>query len=77
MEATAEQLSALHFRVASGAPPFVDFGVWRPHGTRFSRIMRFQAVIPLPDGAYQHREFAGPAAFSEWAKGWEVLQFAM
>ena len=28
-EATGDQLSALSFRIRSGATPFVDFGVWR------------------------------------------------
>ena len=38
-EATGEQLAALNFRLRSGGTPFVDFGVWRPHGADLGRAL--------------------------------------
>ena len=76
-EASEDQLTGLHFRLGSGATPFVDFGVWRPYGARFGRHLKFHAYIPIPGGGYQQKEFSGPNSFTEWRRSWKPFAFAM
>ena len=61
-EATGDQLSALDSRIRSGATPFVDMGVWRPYGARLGRALKFEAIVPLPNGGWQRREHSGPSS---------------
>ena len=76
-EATGEQLAALNFRLRMGGTPFVDFGVWRPHGADLGRALRFAAFFLSPAGEFQRKELAGPASFAEWDRSWRVFGFAM
>jgi len=76
-EATGEQISALAFRLRSGGTPFVDFGVWRPHGADLGRALRFAAYFLSPAGEFQRKELSGPSSFAEWARAWRVFAFAM
>ena len=76
-EATGEQLAALNFRLRSGGTPFVDFGVWRPHGADLGRALRFTAYFLSPTGEFQRKELAGPASFADWERSWRVFGFAM
>ena len=76
-EATGEQLAALNFRLRMGGTPFVDFGVWRPHGADLGRALRFAAFFRSPAGEFQRKELAGPASFAEWDRSWRVFGFAM
>ena len=55
-EATGDQLSALAFRLRSGATPFADFGVWRPHGGAFAKAFKIAAYVLNTAGEYQRRE---------------------
>ena len=76
-EATCEQLSALDFRLKGGAPPYVDFAVWRPFGASVTRLLKFKAYVPLPGGEFQVRELAGPPSHDDWLRSWRVFAFAM
>ena len=76
-EATGEQLAALNFRLRTGGTPFVDFGVWRPHGADLGRALRFSAYFLSPTGEFQRKELAGPASFTDWERSWRVFGFAM
>ena len=76
-EATGDQLSALAFRLRSGATPFVDFGVWRPHASALGRSMKFTAHVFSPSGEVTRKEVSGPASFSEWEASWRVFAFGM
>ena len=76
-EATAEQLASLSARIATGATPFVDFGVWRPFGQRMERAMKFVVHLPQFDGTSRPKEISGPASFSQWLRCWKVYLFSM
>ena len=76
-EATAEQISALAHRLRLGSTPFVDFGIWRAHGSDLSRVVKFAAHFPLPGGGYSTKEIVGPSSYAEWEKSWRVYTFAM
>ena len=71
-EATGDQLAALDFRLKEGSTPFVDFGVWRPFGARFGRMVKFMAYMQLGTGAFVTKEINGPGSFEEWKKSWRV-----
>ena len=75
VEATLEQVSALAYRVKSGATPFVDFGVWRPHGAKFGRILKFGAWFQNPDGSFVRKELSGADSFEEWLRSWRVFVY--
>ena len=49
-EAMGDQISALAHRLRQGGTPFVDFGVWRSHGTELGRVIKFAAYFPAPTG---------------------------
>ena len=76
-EATSEQITALDFRIKQGATPYADFGIWRPHGARLGRILKFLAFFAIPGGGFQQREISGPSSFAEWSRAWRVFAFAM
>ena len=76
-EATSEQLASLSARIGTGATPFVDFGVWRPFGSRMERAMKFVVHMPQPDGTSRPKEISGPACFTQWLRCWKVYVFAM
>ena len=76
-EATGDQLSALAFRLRSGATPYVDFGVWRPHGAAFGRLLKFAAYFLNPGGDFTRKELVGPTCWEDWEKSWRVYCFAM
>ena len=76
-EATGDQ-SALAFRIRSGRSPFVDFGVWRPHGTDMGKALKFSAFFTCPvSGEYVKKEISGPETVGDWNKAWRVFSFAM
>jgi hypothetical protein len=76
-EATGDQLTALSFRLRSGAAPFCDFAVWRPYGARMGRLLKFQAFFQTSNGTFQTKELNGPSSLEEWRKSWRVFVFAM
>ena len=62
-EITVEQLTALDALVKSGAPPYVDFAVWGPHGYRLMRKLRMTGMQLMPGGDFRQVELAGPPTF--------------
>ena len=70
-------MSALAFRIRAGGTPYVDFGVWRPHGADRGRSLRLAAYFLSPTGEFQRRELVGPSNFQEWQRSWRVYAFAM
>ena len=76
-ETTGDQLSALAYRIRSGATPYADFGIWRPCGADLGRALKFVAWFLSPGGEYTKRELSGPASFAEWKRAWRVYSFAM
>ena len=76
-EASPHQISALHSRLIAGGCPYVDMGIWRPHGDDFQRAMQFTAHIPLSDGTVHVREVRGPDSYIGWAKQWKLYAYVM
>ena len=58
-EVTDAQLSALYHITSSGLPPYVDFGIWGPHGTRVERRMKFKTRVLDSSGAWVQHEMMG------------------
>jgi len=78
IEPTTDQLSAIHQLLATGAPPYVDFSIFGPHGRRFIRKMTFQSYTFQPaDGSWKRQELQGPSSFLHWWKSWVVLKTAL
>ena len=76
-EGTGEQITALAFRIQTGATPYADFGVWRPHAADLRRALKFFGYFVGPDGECFKKELAGPASFEEWLCAWRVYCFVM
>ena len=76
-EASADQLAALEHRLASGACPCPDFGVWRPYGHRLARALKLTVHHITPGGDYVPYEVAGPPSFNEWLAAYRVFSVAM
>eukprot|EP00969_Alexandrium_andersonii_P119424 5279961-Alexandrium_andersonii.AAC.1 len=71
MEPTPDQLSAVSQLIESGAPPYVDFSLFGPHGRRLLKKLMFTAFTYLQDsGTYQPQELPGPPSFEAWWKCW-------
>ena len=72
-EATDSQLTALQHIVANGLPPYTDFGVWGPYGTRVERRMRFKARVLDAAGSWTQHECLGLDCIESWRKCWKVF----
>jgi len=75
-EPTIEQLTALRALVASGAPPSVDFSVWRPRANRHKKILAFHGLHIGVDGAIVLAEIKGPANIEEWLTSRRIFKVA-
>ena len=73
-EITVEQLTALDALVKSGAPPYVDFAVWGPHGYRLMRKLRKSGMQLMPGGDFRQVELAGPPTFGMWQRWYMCLK---
>ena len=76
-EASGEQITALAHRLRQGTTPYVDFGVWRPHGQDLGRACKFAAHFQTAPGVFTIKEINGPTCFADWEKSWRVFKFAM
>lgn len=72
-EVTDAQLSCLHHKLMSGQPPFVDIGVWGPHGDRIARAMRFVSQ-QWRDGEWKAVELPGAANLDAWEESWRIFR---
>ena len=76
-EVSVDQLAALEFKLATGAAPCPDFGVWRPFGTRMARALKLTAHHLTPGGDYVPYEIQGPPDFVAWQAAFRVFSTAM
>ena len=73
-EITVEQLTALHCLISSGAPPYVDFSVWGPHGYRLMRKLKMTGMQVMPGGDFRQIELSGPPTFGMWERCYQCLK---
>ena len=74
MRRSLEQLTALDALVKSGAPPYVDFAVWGPHGYRLMRNLLMTGMQLMPGGDFRQVELAGPPTFGMWQRCYMCLE---
>lgn len=72
-EPTPEQVSAVMAILNRGSPPYVDFGVWGPHGHRIMRKVRLSGLCIGRDGHLQTIELHGPPNIAVWESSFNVL----
>jgi len=75
-EPTLDQLTALSALVKSGAPPSVDFSVWRAHANRLKKTLTFSGMHIASDGKVVLAEIKGPASIEEWEVSWRLFRTA-
>ena len=75
-EPTIDQLTALKAVIDSGAPPNVDFSIWRPHANRFKKVLAFHGLHIGLDGAIVMAEMKGPSNLDEWLASWRIFKVA-
>ena len=73
---TDAQLTGLAYKVENGAAPYVDFGVWGPHGARLERRLRFTSFVQAPGGTYRTVELPGAECLDTWRACWAVYRTA-
>ena len=77
-EATGDQLAGLRHKVKHDMVPYADFGLFRPHGDRLTRALRFTAKVWAPEqAAYVARELPGPPSYYEWRRSWRCYRYAL
>ena len=75
MEPTAEQISAVKMLIDDGAPPYVDFSIFGPHGRRAMKKLMYTAQFVCPEtGKLVRQELQGPPSFEAWWKCWSVYK---
>ena len=75
VEPTGEQLGAVKQLVDSGAPPYVDFALFGPHGRRLLKKLTYTESCYNPStGEWSKRELPGPSDISSWMRSWAVLE---
>ena len=62
-------------RSAAGIPPYVDFAIFKPHGSRQFKLNRFEAQVFI-NGELKTRALTGPPNFEAWQACWEVFRAA-
>ena len=77
IEATPDQLTALEFRLKSGANPYADFGVWRSHHHRMLPVLHFTIQVRNADGSYKPMKVRGPSDWTTWKACWATYAFGM
>jgi len=75
-EPTIDQLTALSALVKTGAPPSVDFSVWRAHANRLKKTLTFSGMHIAADGKVVLAEIKGPASIEEWEVSWRLFRTA-
>ena len=73
-EPTLEQLLAVSYLIKSGVYPYVDFGVFGPHGQRMMKKIKLQCHVWNNDNPPQlvKVEIKGPATHSIWRASYIV-----
>ena len=65
-EPTADQVAAVKQLLVSGSSPYIDFGVFGPHGQRILRKLTFRTYTLNSQGEWAKRELPGPPDFETW-----------
>ena len=65
-EPTSDQIAAVKQLLVSGANPYIDFGVFGPHGQRILRKLTFMTYTLNSQGEWAKRELPGPPDFETW-----------
>jgi hypothetical protein len=77
-EPTIEQLSAMNMvAVALDKNPWVDFGVFGPHGKRILKKLTFVGYVDGPSGTVIRKELSGPPSIEVWRKCWRTYRTMM
>eukprot|EP00969_Alexandrium_andersonii_P305680 13512227-Alexandrium_andersonii.AAC.1 len=71
MEPTPDQLSAVAQLIESGAPPYVDFSLFGPHGRRLLKKLMFTAFTHnAPTNEWTRQDLPGHPTLEAWWKSW-------
>ena len=73
---TQEQLSVL-LELLQSDTCYVDMGLWRPHGNKTQKAMKFEGLVLTPDNQLARKQFHGPPDFAHWRACWKVFSTAM
>ena len=73
---SAEQVAAMVTKLARGDAPYVDFGVFTPHGKRHMKMLKFEAQV-FVDNQLQSKMIKGPSTFESWEESWAVFRALM
>merc|ERR1712194_576359 len=73
---STEQLAAMVTKLARGEAPYVDFGVFTPHGKRLMKMHRFEAQV-FVDNELVNKQMKGPSTFEAWKESWLVFRALM
>ena len=65
-EPTADQVAAVKQLLVSGSSPYIDFGVFGPHGQRILRKLTFMTYTLNSQAEWAKRELPGPPDFETW-----------
>ena len=76
-EPTPEQVSAIRCILSRGQPPFVDFGVFGPHGHRIMKKVKLSGYTIGRDGQLQSIELLGPTNIAMWEACYNFLMNAL
>jgi len=78
MEPSDDQVSAVKMILDSGAPPYVDFALFGPHGRRaVRRLMYTVQTWNQETNKYIREKLMGPCSFELWWKCWTVLKVVL
>ena len=69
---TLEQLSAVGYLLRAGINPYVDFGVFGPHGHRILKKIKLSGSKFNNNGELMRIEINGPATYPMWCASWQV-----
>ena len=70
---TLEQLSALAHILGTARPPYADFSVFGPHGTRFQKRKKLSGLVPDSKGQLHMVEMFGPPDLTAWTSSYNVF----
>ena len=73
-ECTHGQLTGLKKLLDSDVAPYVDFAVWRPHGLRVERKLKFQGLRFGKDGELVNVEIHGPPNVDVWMESFMLMR---
>jgi hypothetical protein len=73
---STEQLAAMVTKLSWGEAPYVDFGVFTPHGRRMMKMHKFEAQV-FVDSQLVSRLMKGPSTFDSWMESWLVFRALM